>query len=146
DRLRQNMYGNGTAAYVPYIIERAYEGDYVPLGTMIESNAIGLDTIISSGANLSITCAEDIPFITEADIARTSAGSFIGDTRVRAQQHACAIWGVRPVAATYDEPVRSDAPVFMISGTDDPTTPPQYARDELAYLPNAKQLLIAHGT
>ena len=146
DRLRQNMYGNETGAYVPYIIERAYLGDYVPLAAMIEANATGLDTIISMGANLSITCAEDVPFITEADVARTSAGSFLGDSRVRAQQHACAIWDVRPVSPSFQQPVRSDAPIFMVSGTDDPTTPPQYARAALAYLPNAKQLLIAHGT
>lgn len=146
DRLRQNLYGNGSAAYVPYIIERAFDGDYVPLGSMIESNATGLDTIISTGANLSITCAEDIPFITEADVAKTSAGSFLGDSRVRAQQRACRIWDVHPVPAAFQQPVRSDAPIFMISGTDDPTTPPQYGRDALAYLPNGKQLLIAHAT
>lgn len=146
DRLRQNMYGTGTAAYVPYIIEQAYDGNYVPLGSMIEANAAGLDAIIASGANLSITCAEDVPFITEAAVSQTSAGSYLGDSRVRAQQHACEIWGVNPVPAAYDKPVRTDAPVFMVAGTDDPTTPPQYAREQLAYLPNGRQLLIAHGT
>lgn len=146
DRLRQNMYGTGTAAYVPYIIEHAYDGDYVPLGTMIQETATGLDTIISSGANLSITCAEDIPFITEADITRTSAGSFIGDSRVRAQQRACKIWDVRPVSPAFQDLVRTSAPVLMISGADDPTTPPKYATEQLGSLPNGKQLLIANAS
>ncbi|HET9342302.1 MAG TPA: alpha/beta fold hydrolase [Candidatus Eremiobacteraceae bacterium] len=146
DRLRQALYSNASAAYVPYVIDQAYAGNGVPLGTMIEASADGLNSIISEGDNLSVTCAEDIPFITEADIAQTSVGSFIGDSRVRAQQHACKIWNVRPVPAAFQDPVRSTAPVFMISGTDDPTTPPQYATEELAYLPNGKQLLIANAS
>lgn len=146
DRMRQALYSNASAAYVPYVIEQAYAGNAVPLGTMIESSADGLNSIISEGDNLSVTCAEDIPFITEADVARTSAGSFIGDSRVRAQQHACNIWNVRSVPAAFQDPVRSTAPMFMISGTDDPTTPPQFGTEELAYLPNGKQLLIANAS
>ncbi|HEY7993365.1 MAG TPA: alpha/beta hydrolase [Candidatus Eremiobacteraceae bacterium] len=146
DRLRQALYSNASAAYVPYVIEQEYVGNGVPLGTMIESSADGLNSIISEGDNLAVTCAEDIPFITEADIVQTSAGSFIGDSRVRAQQHACEIWDVGSVPAAFQDPVRSTAPVFMISGADDPTTPPQYGTQELAYLPNGKQLLIANAS
>lgn len=146
DRLRQALYSNASAAYVPYVIDQAYAGNYVPLGTMIEVTASGLDSIISGGDNLSVTCAEDIPFITEADIAQTSAGSFIGDSRVRAQQRACAIWNVRAVSSEFQQPVRTSAPVFMINGTDDPTTPPKYATEQLGYLPNGKLLLIANAS
>ena len=89
-----------------------------------------------------MTCAEDIPFITEADVARDGAGTFEGDARVRAQQRACKIWNVDPVAAAFVEPVRSDAPILMISGGDDPATPPEYAREALAYLPNARIMLV----
>lgn len=146
DRLRQALYSNETAAYVPYVIDQASSGNFVPLGTLIESTADGLESIISSGDNLSVTCAEDIPFITDDAIKKTSGNSFIGDSRVRAQQHACRIWDVRPVPAAFQDPVRTSLPVFMISGTDDPTTPPQFATEELAYLPNGKQLLIANAS
>ncbi|HYK52585.1 MAG TPA: alpha/beta hydrolase [Candidatus Eremiobacteraceae bacterium] len=146
DRLRQALYSNGTAAYVPYVIDQASSGNYVPLGTLIESSADGLASIISEGDNLSVTCAEDIPFITDSAVKQTSGNSFIGDSRVRAQQHACDIWDVKPVAAAFQDPVRTTLPVFMISGTDDPTTPPQFGTEELAYLPNGKQLLIANAS
>lgn len=148
DRLRQALYTAGPAAYVPLIIERAYLGDYVPLGHLIETVTQGLASGLDLGLNLSVTCAEDIPFITENDIRRTSAGSFEGDARVRAQQRACKIWNVKPVPASFNRPVRSSAPVLMISGTDDPATPPDYATRELRYLPNAKQVLLqgaSHG-
>jgi pimeloyl-ACP methyl ester carboxylesterase len=146
DRLRQTLYSNGPAAYVPYIVERAYAGDYVPLGQMIEYSAIGLDQLVPAGANLSVTCAEDVPFITEADVAETSAGTFMGPARVRAQQHACAIWNIRKAPASFQDPVRTSAPVFMISGADDPTTPPAFSAEALANFPNGKRLLIANAS
>ena len=149
DRLRQTLYASAAAAYVPYILERAYLEDYGPLGQMIDATTRGLAGLVDVGANLSITCAEDIPFITEEETQRSSAGSFEGDLRVRAQQRACGIWNVKPVAANFNEPVRSKLPMLMVSGSDDPTTPPKYAALALAYLPNAKRVIVqgaAHVT
>jgi pimeloyl-ACP methyl ester carboxylesterase len=146
DRLRQTLYSNGPAAYVPYIVDRASAGDYVPLGRMIEYSAIGLDRLVPAGANLSVTCAEDVPFITDADVANTSADTFMGPGRVLAQQHACGIWKVRQAPASFQDPVRTSAPVFMISGADDPTTPPEYSAEALAYFPNGRRLLIANAS
>lgn len=149
DRLRQTLYLSAAAAYIPYIVERAYLQDYVPLGQMIDATTRGLAGVVEVGANLSTTCAEDIPFITENEAQRSSAGSFEGDLRVRAQQRACKIWNVKPVAATFNEPVRSQIPVLMVSGSDDPTTPPKYAALALPYLPNARLALVqgaAHVT
>ncbi len=125
------------------------EGDYAPLATMVEMVTQGLAQELATGLNLSVTCAEDIPFITESDVARTSAHSFEGDLRVRAQQRACRIWDVTPAPKSFVEPVRSDAPILMISGTDDPASPPAFADAALRYLPNARILLVrnaGHGT
>jgi len=146
DRLRQSLYSNASAAFVPYVLERAYAGDYVSLGKMIEAETQGLGSLVAVGENLSASCAEDMPFISEADIVRTSKNSFEGDVRVRAQQHACAIWNVRRVASDFQDPVRTSIPVFMIDGADDPTTPPEYALAALADFPNGKALVIAHDT
>ncbi len=149
DRLRQLLYRPETAAYAPFIIDRAYLGDYAPLATMVERVTQGLAQELAEGLNLSVTCAEDIPFITESDVAHTSANSFEGDLRVRAQQRACRIWNVKPAPTSFVEPVRTDAPILMISGTDDPTSPPAFAQAALRYLPNARILLIrnaGHGT
>jgi pimeloyl-ACP methyl ester carboxylesterase len=145
DRLRQLLYDPDGAAYVPYIIQRAYLGDYAPLATVVDLVARGFAND-GNGLNLSIACAEDIPFITESAVRATSADSFEGDLRVRAQQRACSLWNVAPVAANFVDPVRSDAPILMISGTDDPATPPKYAREALPYLPNARILSIRGGT
>lgn len=140
DRLRQLMYGSGR--YVPYIIEEAYRGDDVPLGMMVDDVTLGLADELDFAANLSYTCSEQVPFITEAAVESTSAGSFEGDARVRAQQHACSIWNVRPMPASFNTPVRSDAPVLMVSGSADPASPAKYAAEELPYLPNARHALV----
>ncbi|MBV8149235.1 MAG: alpha/beta fold hydrolase, partial [Candidatus Eremiobacteraeota bacterium] len=146
DRLRQLLYDPAAAAYVPYVIERAYEKDYAPLATLVDAVTQNFSQLVYLGLNLSVTCAEDIPFITEGDVARTSADSFEGDVRVRAQQRACRIWNVDPVSPSFLEPVRSEAPILMVSGTDDPATPPVYARQALPYLPNARIMLIKGGS
>ncbi len=142
ETIRHELYFPAGAAYIPVTIERAYHGDYAPLGEMVTQMALYFSNIVADGLNLSVTCAEDVPFITEADIARYSAGTFEGDARVRAQQRACKLWNVDPVPAAFAEPVRSDAPILMISGSDDPATPPQYAHAALAYLPNARMMLV----
>ncbi len=149
DRLRQLLYYPDGAAYAPFIVERAYVGDYAPLATMVAVVTQGLSQELAEGLNLSVTCAEDIPFITRSDVARTSADSFEGDLRVRAQQRACRIWDVAPAPRSFVAPVRSDAPILMISGTDDPSSPSAYAQEALRYLSNARILLIrnaSHGT
>lgn len=146
DRLRQLLYYPASAKYAPFIIDRAYHGNYMSLATMVDEVSRNFTTLLAEGLNLSVTCAEDTPFITEAEILRTSAHSFEGDLRVRAQQRACRNWSVNPVPAAFAEPVRSDAPILMISGSDDPTSPAKFAREALPYLPNARILLIRHGS
>jgi pimeloyl-ACP methyl ester carboxylesterase len=145
DRLRQLLYFPAGASYTPYIVERAYLHDYGPLATMVDAVTRGFSGLLATGLNLSVTCAEDIPFITNADVVRTSADSFEGDLRVRAQQRACSLWSVNPVAADFMNPVRSDAPILMISGSDDPASPPAFAQQALPYLSNARILLIKNA-
>ena len=142
ETIRHELYFPAGAAYMPVTIERAYNGDYKPLAEMVSQMALFFANVQADGLNLSVSCAEDIPFITEADVAAYSAGTFEGDVRVRAQQRACKIWDVAPAPAGFQEPVHSDAPMLMISGSDDPAAPPQYAQQALAYLPNARQMLV----
>lgn len=149
ETIRHQLYFPAGAAYIPVTIERAYRGNYTPLAEMVAQMALVFANIEANGLNLSVTCAEDVPFITEADVVRDSAGTFEGDVRVRAQQRACRLWNVGPVPAAFLEPVHSNAPILMISGSDDPASPPEYARAALAYLPNAKIMLVpgaSHGS
>lgn len=140
--VRHVLYFPGEAAYVPVTIERAYRGNYTGLGEMIDQLSQFFAKVQANGLNLSVTCAEDVPFITEQAVDRETASTFEGGARVRAQQRACRLWNVAPVSASFVQPVRSTAPILMISGSDDPATPPSYAHQALPYLPNARQMII----
>lgn len=146
ETIRHTLYFPGDAAYIPVTIEHAYRGDYTALAEMVDQMALRFADIDATGLNLSVTCAEDVPFITEDVAKRAGAGTFEGDSRVRAQQRACRLWNVAPVPAAFNKPVHSDAPALMISGSDDPASPPQYGHAELQNLPNGRQMLVPGAT
>jgi pimeloyl-ACP methyl ester carboxylesterase len=143
ESIRHALYFPSDAAYIPVAIERAYTGDYTQLGQMVDQLAQLFSTVQANGLNLSVSCGEDIPFITEQAVERDSAGTFEGDARVHAQQRACLLWNVTPVSPQFIAPVKSNAPILIISAGDDPATPPSYARSAVRYLPNARIMLIA---
>jgi pimeloyl-ACP methyl ester carboxylesterase len=93
---------------------------------------------------LSVTCAEDIPFITEEEIKRNTAGTFYGDYRVRTVIRACERWPRGNVAANFSEPVKSNAPVLMITGDLDPVSPPWLAAGAARLMPNSRQITITN--
>jgi len=144
DRIRENLYSPETSAFLPYAIERAYRFDYVPLGRMVDIYSQFLARGQDAGTNLAYRCAEFDPFISEAEVQTEAAHSFAGDLRVRAERRACAIWKVDPMPAAFNDPVRSNVPILMLEGSDDPVTPPKYAERAMAALPNA-QLVIVRG-
>jgi len=148
DQVRHILYVPAASAYLPYIIERAYRADYTPLGTMIQTVSLGFSGDLNMGAFFSYTCADWMPFLNPARVHRATLHSFAGELRIRAQKHACAIWNVPPMPASFDNPVASRAPVLMILGSDDPATPARYGEEALRYLPNGRAILVSgagHG-
>ena len=145
DRLRQILYSPQASTIVPLILERAEDGDMQPLATSIAFLTKDLETGIAQGEWLSVTCAEDVAFISDAEVAAMSANSFLGDLRIRAQQAACKIWNVPSAPSSFIEPVRTNAPTLMISASDDPATPAQFAKKQLQYMPNARQVVVPNG-
>jgi pimeloyl-ACP methyl ester carboxylesterase len=87
-----------------------------------------LEDIITRGLFFSVTCAEDIPFIDSAQVAAHTAGSFLGDDRIRRQTAACALWPKAKIDPAQREPLHSDVPVLLINGDLDPVTPPDFGR------------------
>jgi pimeloyl-ACP methyl ester carboxylesterase len=88
---------------------------------------LAIDDILAMGLNFSVTCAEDLPYITEQMIRENTPGTFLGDYRIRQQKAVCQLWPRGKVPADVHELVRSDVPVLLISGERDPVTPPEMA-------------------
>jgi pimeloyl-ACP methyl ester carboxylesterase len=120
---RSQLYRPGTAAAVPWLIHRAYEGDWQPIADGILASARGMHSALSVGVFFSVTCSEDIPFMREEDIERETRGTFLGDYRVRQQQAACKHWPRASLPDRYRAAVQSAVPTLFVSGDTDAATP-----------------------
>jgi pimeloyl-ACP methyl ester carboxylesterase len=99
----------------------------------------------SNGMYLSVTCAEDLPWIKPGEGERNAADTFLGDYRLTQQREACALWPRAAIERDYSQPVRSDVPVLIITGEWDPVTPPSNGDGAAKALKNSLQLVVPHG-
>jgi pimeloyl-ACP methyl ester carboxylesterase len=119
EAIRYLLYSSGGASRVPLYLHRAFLGDYSPIADfLIRWRSDGT----FDGLYLSITCAEDVPFVA-ADAAGRDEPTFLGSYRVRQQRAACQAWPRGPAPAVSREPVTASVPVLIMSGTVDPVTP-----------------------
>ena len=141
ERLRLMLYTTTFARFLPLIVHRAFQDDWLPF----ESVAIAYNpgSILARGMYMTVTCSEGVPFITEAETAGTR-GTFVGDRRVRAHQEACRQWPRGDVPASFIEPVRSSVPVLMFSGEADGSTPQWLGEGAVKYLANGRQIEVPH--
>jgi pimeloyl-ACP methyl ester carboxylesterase len=102
----------------------------------------GIEGDLAMGLNLSITCSESLPFVTPEEAQSEGRETFMRESRYRAQRAACGVWDVPAENRHFLDPVPSAVPVLMISGRDDPATPPQFGAEELRYLPNGRQIVV----
>jgi pimeloyl-ACP methyl ester carboxylesterase len=109
---------------------------------------IALDQQLALGLLLSVSCAEHLPYITDEMAARETAGTFLGDLRIRSQRAACAQWVRGDVPPDVHAPVKSKVPVLLLSGHRDPVTPPSFGERVAANLPNSRHIVFpeaSHG-
>lgn len=145
EAIRYMMYSPVPASRVPVMIHLAAQGNFVPLTqTALEYRKylVGSD---SNGMYLSVTCAEDLPWIKPGEGERMGANTFLGDYRLRQQREACALWPRGDVKRDYADPVRADAPVLILTGEWDPVTPPSNGDAVAKGLKNSLHIVVPHG-
>ena len=145
EQLRFTMYSAGVASVTPYLIHRAAQGDFEPFARVLMLLEPSLRSALAYGMHLSVTCAEDVPFITPAMVESAIAGTYLRGYRVQMQTAACRDWPRGEIPAGYHQPVRSDVPALLVSGMYDPVTPPRFAAEVAAQLPHALQLMVPDG-
>jgi pimeloyl-ACP methyl ester carboxylesterase len=121
--LRSKLYRPRTAAELPWLIHQAHEGNWSAFVDGILEQARGVDVEYALGLWFSITCSDDVAFLTEADIAPATEGTYLGDYRIRQQQAACEYWPRAKLPPDYRSPLRSDIPAMFVSGDLDAATP-----------------------
>jgi pimeloyl-ACP methyl ester carboxylesterase len=142
--VRYMLYIPSAAVLVPLYVHAAAEGNFQPLAQTAALFA-RFAGALSDGFFLSVTCAEDVPFIGEAEVKTAARGTFLDDFRIRAQQAACREWRVPPAPAAEQAPVASAAPALLFSGERDPVTPARWGAEVARTLPNALHLVVPDG-
>jgi len=145
EAIRYMLYAPVPAGRIPLILHLAAQGNYGPLTYAALQYRSNLVSSGSNGMYLSVTCAEDLPWIKPGEGERMAAGTFLGDYRLRQQREACALWPRGEIERGYQEPVRSDLPVLILTGQWDPVTPPTNAERVAKTLTNSLNLVVPSG-
>jgi pimeloyl-ACP methyl ester carboxylesterase len=146
EKIRSFLYARDQASRIPLIIHQAANGNFQPF--LHEAIGSSVADFIADGMYLCVTCAEDVPFIDQAEAIKLNADNPFRNYRVLQQTRACSMWPRGEIPADYREPVRSDVPVLIFSGNLDPVTPPQRGEEVAGYLSNSRHVIIpeaGHG-
>jgi pimeloyl-ACP methyl ester carboxylesterase len=141
-----DVWAGARRAAFPLIVHHAAQGDFAPF--LREAIRPSIPDFIADGMYLSVTCAEDVPFINQEEAAKLNAGNPFGNYRVFQQTRACSMWPQGKIPPDFREPVSSNVPVLLFSGNMDPVTPPQRGEEVALYLPNSRHVIIpqaGHG-
>jgi pimeloyl-ACP methyl ester carboxylesterase len=126
--LRIASYSPQEAALLPLILHGAGQGgDFRPLATqfLLMNRAVGEE--LAYGMHNSVVCSEDVPFFDVRAIDRALLEqTFLGTAPVDGLRSVCQLWPRGPIDADFHAPLHSDVPALLLSGSDDPVTPPAY--------------------
>lgn len=126
EAIRSTMYSTDGQRRLPSIIHQAALGNYGPIIDRVIRRSMSYRDL-SSPLFLCITCSEDIPFIDMLDESEFTDGTFLSDYRIRRETNACKLWPRHAFSEEDTEPVITDIPVLIVTGSHDPVTPPSWA-------------------
>jgi pimeloyl-ACP methyl ester carboxylesterase len=141
--LQPFTYAPELAALLPDVIGRAAAGDFGPLyaGAMLVTS--DLDEQSNTALHYSVTCAEDVPRVSEAEAA-TKLATLRTKALAERALAVCAAWPKGAPDSEAATPVKSDVPVLILSGGLDPVTPPANGAEVAKTLPKSRHI-VARG-
>ena len=147
--VRGILYSEDGVADLPGMVTHAAtSGDLSEFARRYWVRAVNLGRTIARGQHLSVFCAEDIGFATEAEIQTASAKTFMGRYLIDDYRHACALWPRTEIASDFRTPISVRVPVLLLSGRFDPVTPPEFGERVGRALPVSRHIVApggAHG-
>ncbi len=113
------------AALLPLTLDLAKKGNYAPIAGQFLMTVRELGDVLAYGMHNAVVCTEDVPFYTpEQDRSREGTKPpSSGRSQVEALQSLCKDWPRGPIDADLHAPLKSDVPVLLLSGGNDPVTP-----------------------
>ncbi len=145
EAVRYMLYQSAGAGRVPLYLHLASKGNFTPLANAALFYRQNIVATGATGMYISVTCAEDLPWIKPGVGERNAQNTFLGDYRLRQQREVCGLWPRGEVPKDYFEPVRSNVPVLIVTGQWDPVTPPEYGDKLTRTLRNSLHIVIPSG-
>ncbi len=146
--LRFASYNDDQAALLPLSLHLAtHEANFTPLASQFRVFAHSLEASFAYGMHNSVACSEDAPLIdsTKLDLPALNA-THMGAEQVEQLIEACKDWPRGVVDDDLHAPLKSDAAALLLSGADDPVTPPEYAAIAQRAFADSKHVIVAgHG-
>ena len=127
--LRLSIYSAEPTALLPLLLHQAHESkDYSRLAAQFLLLSRSYSDAVAAGMNNTVACTEDLAFYNPKDTDRAKLeNTFLGTAQLDALLAICKVWPHGPIDADFHTPLHSDVPVLLLSGSDDPVTPPVYA-------------------
>jgi len=147
--LRLSTYNSDQAALLPLALDLAKAGNFAPIAGQFLMTVRTLGDVMAYGMHNAVVCTEDVPFYKPADIDRPRlASTFMGTSQVDALESLCKDWPRGPIDSDLHAPLKSSAPVLLLSGGNDPVTPAANGERTKVGLPNSLHLVLpdlGHG-
>ena len=148
--LRLASYDPTQAALLPLALKLANRvGDFVPLAAQFLLISRSLDSTFAYGMHNSVACSEDAADIDlEALPHAALAATYLGFRQVEQLVAMCREWPRGVVDSDLHAPLKSTAAALLLSGGDDPVTPPVYAARAKHAFPDSLHLILpgfGHG-
>ncbi|HYJ40458.1 MAG TPA: alpha/beta fold hydrolase [Steroidobacteraceae bacterium] len=146
--LRFASYNDDQAALLPLSLHLAtHEGNFTPLASQFRVFANSLESSFAYGMHNSVTCSEDAPLIDASKLDLTVLkATHMGAEQVQQLIEACKDWPKGVMDSDLHASFKSAAAALLLSGADDPVTPPQSATIAQRAFADSKHVIIAgHG-
>lgn len=145
--VRGILYRASSVSQLPEMVGRAAaSADFGEFANAYWTRDVSMDRAIAFGTHLSVFCAEDVPFPSEADVEQATAGTFLGRYLFDEYRNACRDWPRSRIAADARTPVTSRAPTLLVSGAFDPVTPPAFAERVARSLAASLSITVPAGS
>lgn len=147
--IRLLSYAPETVSLLPMLVHNAYASkDYHQLAAQYLIVTQQLSDSISEGMGYTVICTEDVPFLNLEEIRQKDRATYLGDVQVEALTRICSVWPHGSLPPGFKDALRSDTPVMILSGENDPVTPPENGAQVAAGLSNSLHLVApgqGHG-
>jgi len=141
--VHSTLYSPQDSNRLPYIIHNAYEGNWGPfLARAYLASDFTPESSLSMPLYLAVVCAEDIPRLSDEARIADEKGSFL-------RGHASRIGAICPLLKVPAAPVQAATPIaiptLLLSGEQDPVTPPRRAQSAAKAMTKAQMINVANA-